>query len=141
VTLECVFPGLKGTKYKVTSEATERYNCIAWAARDSSNWWWPDAQQWFYWPEGAPREATIEAFVEAFRLQGFEVCEDDSFEVGKEKVAIFAIDKTPKHAARQLEDGTWTSKLGPDVDVMHFKLNDISGSIYGIPVRILRRPR
>jgi hypothetical protein len=39
--LEDVFPGLQGTAYRVTSPADRGYNCIAWAAGVTDDWWWP----------------------------------------------------------------------------------------------------
>ena len=74
--LERLFPLLRGVPYEITSPAQLDYNCIAWAAGDSSRWWWPDEFFQYYWPEAAPRHSTLEAFVAAFRTLGFEVCED-----------------------------------------------------------------
>lgn len=48
-------------------------------------------------------------------------------------------DGSPTHAARQLPDGTWTSKLGKDVDISHDSLDGLSGDRYGTPALILRR--
>jgi hypothetical protein len=36
------FPYLAGDGFEKTSE-DDLYNCIAWAADDTQNWWWPDA--------------------------------------------------------------------------------------------------
>ena len=73
---------------------------------------------------------------------GYEKGNDFGSEIGIEKVAIFADeDLLPTHAARQLEDGTWTSKLGEEEDIMHVRLDHVSGRIYGLPVLVMRRPR
>lgn len=139
--LERIFPRLRGTSYEVTSPAEPDYNCIAWAADDNSRWWWPDAAGLYYWPEGVPRRETMAAFVEAFRTLGFEVCEDPSLEPGCEKIALYAKeDGVPTHAARQLPDGRWTSKLGQLEDIVHPNLRDVSGEAYGKARVILRRP-
>ena len=139
--LERIFPQLAGTSYEITSPAEPDYNCIAWAAGDDSRWWWPDRVGLYYWPEGAPRRETMDAFVEAFRRLGFEVCEDSSLEPGWEKIALYAKeDGVPTHAARQLPDGRWTSKLGKLEDIVHPNLRDVSGEAYGKPWVILRRP-
>jgi hypothetical protein len=37
--LEALFPRLRGTAYRITSPASEVYNCIAWAAGDTEHWW------------------------------------------------------------------------------------------------------
>lgn len=139
---ERFFPGLRGVAYKVTSPAQSDYNCIAWAAGDNSRWWWPDEFEQYYWPEEAPRRPALNAFLEAFRTLGFEVCGDPSLEAGWEKIAIYAKeDGSPAHAARQLPDGTWTSKLGNLEDIQHPELEQVSGTAYGRPVLFMRRRR
>lgn len=140
--LENLFPDLRQARYEVTSPADAGYNCIAWAAGDTSRWWEPDSWNLRYWPADVPRDYTLQAYVEAFRWLGFVECPDASLEEGWEKVAIFARDDgTPTHAARQLPDGTWTSKLGQLEDIKHYQLEQVSGEHYGQPVVILRRRR
>jgi len=100
-----------------TSPADLRYNCIAWAAEDTKRFWWPDHG---YWPQGVPRDLTIEAFVQAYAILGYKKCEHGAIEKGFQKIAIFCTpDKVPTHAARQLDTGRWTSKLGKQEDVEH----------------------
>ena len=138
--LERRFPRLRGTAYRITSPAQPDYNCIAWAAGDYSRWWEPDPFGQYYWPKEVPRRYTVEAYAEAFKKLGFEVCQDAAFEVGVEKVAIFAgLDGSPTHAARQRESGTWTSKLGQLEDIEHRELEHVGE--YGNPVLFLKRPR
>lgn len=73
---------------------------------------------------------------------GYEKGDDFGLEIGIEKVAIFADENfLPTHAARQLEDGAWTSKLGEEEDIMHVQLDHVSGLVYGVPVLVMRRPR
>jgi len=88
------------------------------------------------------RQVTIAAFVEAFRSLGYKTCADGDLEQGFIKIAIFA-DKSgkPTHAARQLPDGCWTSKLGVSVDIEHTAVEDVSRiePRYGTPVRFMRR--
>src|SRR5437660_11343200 len=113
--LERIFPGLRGRDYRVTSPRDDDYNCIAWAVGDTTQWWWPieaALRRRFYWPPGIPREETLEAFRQAFATLGYGACNDDRLEPGYEKVALFALMGAPKHAARQLPSGRWTSKLG-----------------------------
>ncbi len=62
-------------------------------------------------------------------------------EPGIEKVAIFADESgCPKHMARQLPSGKWTSKLGHDEDIEHSDLAVLEGGDYGRVVSILARP-
>jgi hypothetical protein len=140
--LEHLFPGLRHTRWVVMSPRTPEYNCIAWAAGDDTRWWWPDAARMYYWPSDAPREETVEAFVAAFRLLGYELCEagDEALAPQYEKVAIYAKDDTPKHAARQLQTGEWTSKCGGLHDITH-TLEGLRGCEYGAPAVVMRRRR
>jgi hypothetical protein len=47
----------------------------------------------------------MEAFVEVFRTLGYLPCEDGQFEPDHEKIALYAHQGVPTHAARQLPDG------------------------------------
>ena len=136
------FPGLSSTSFRVTSPATRDYNCIAWAANETARWWWPDPDvenAAAYWPDSVEREETIEAFMAAFAALGFTRTDDERVELGCEKIALFANGSEPTHAARQLPNGFWTSKLGTLEDIQH-ELRAIEGEIYGGVVAILRRP-
>jgi hypothetical protein len=133
------FPLLKQSSCRITSPATTDYNCIAWAAGEDFRWWWP-LLGIYYWPTGVPYEETIDAFILAFRTLGFNVCSDGVFEADFEKVVIYATAAgTVKHMARQLPDGTWTSKLGSDVDIQHQAPHDVEGPAYGSAVQFLKR--
>lgn len=82
--------------------------------------------------------------MEAFGTLGYEECEDGSFEAGYEKVALYAREKPdgslwPTHAARQLPNQRWTSKLGKLEDIIHDKPEVLSGPLYGEPVNYMRR--
>ncbi len=139
--LEEVFPALAGVGYQVTSPRDGDYNCIAWAAGDRHTWWWPGRDVTKeYWPPGVPRERTRDAFVAAFASLGYTVCVGEDREAGYERIALFADgDGRPTHAARQLLNGRWSSKLGKGEDIEH-GLHDLEGSLYGSVVLILKRP-
>jgi hypothetical protein len=137
--LEDLFPGLRGQPYEIKSPRDQRYNCIAFAAGDTRNWWWPDAAAEDTWPAGVARVETVEAFRDAFATLGYVVCNDDQWEAGYEKIALFALVGVPKHAARQLPNGRWTSKLGPREDIEH-ALHDLTGMRYGAVVLVMKRP-
>ncbi|MBD2434850.1 MAG: hypothetical protein C4323_03740 [Mastigocladus sp. ERB_26_2] len=140
--IERDYPNLITHGYKLTSADTPDYNCVAWAAEDDQNWWWPDTQGLHYWPPGVPREETIEAFKQAFQTLGYEVCEDHGLEEGFQKIAIYAnSNKVPTHVARQLPSGKWTSKLGQDEDIEHNNLQGLTGQPgYGEIAYIMKRP-
>jgi hypothetical protein len=135
------FPKLRraGDSFRITSPATCEYNCIAWALQaDTQRWWWPG--EFGYWPDNCPREATMSAFIRTFAAAGFERCSHSRREIGKEKIALYALEDIPTHAARQLPNGRWTSKLGKDMDIEH-RLKDIEGPCYGKVALVFRRPK
>lgn len=136
------FPNLIVSEYQKKSDETPDYNCIAWAAGDSSRWWWPSP--FSYWPTEAPQEVTLEGYRAVFELMGYEECGTEELEPGFEKVGIYVdADGSPTHAAKQLENGSWTSKLGSWEDIEHQTLHALEGTGlgYGTIALILRRPR
>jgi hypothetical protein len=78
------------------------------------------------------------ASTEAFATLGYVPCSDGALDLGSKKVAIDTTDEGPTHAARQLENGRWSSELGPDDDIEH-RLEGLSSAIYGSVVQFLRR--
>lgn len=133
------FPRLTPDSFQVASIDSIDYNCIAWAVGETDRWWWPIPSS-YYWPEVVPRQLTVQAFVQAFQTAGFEVCADRRVEPGLEKIAIYARLGQPTHAARQLPNGRWTSKLGRSVDIEHTDPDAVSGPQYGTPVVFMKRP-
>jgi hypothetical protein len=94
-----------------------------------------------YWPKGLPRIATLDNFIKAYESVGFQCCDDDSLEPGFEKIAIYVNSAgQPRHAARQLSNGKWTSKLGELVDIEHETPLSVISAGYGNPVRFMKRP-
>jgi hypothetical protein len=138
--LEDVFPRLRATDYRIDSPRDPAYNCIAYAAGDRRNRWWPDLGGQDFWPEGVPREETLEAFASAFATLGYVRCQGEDPEPGFEKIALFASAQgVPTHAARQEASGRWASKLGELEDIRH-ALHDLEGVLYGSVVLVLKRP-
>jgi len=167
--LERHFPNLTRSLYEVKSEPTPLsnanvvppYNCIAFAAGDDKNWWWPDHTGVYHWPAGITREETVEAFIEMFESLGYKKCDKEiqtaaKYEPAFEKVALYytrlgnpdARPLSPTHAALQSKNGMWKSKLGEHEDIEHVNLEclngeDITGRIqpYGEPIKIMKRRR
>ena len=141
--LEVTFPKLFAAGYEITSKAEPFYNCIAWAAHDTHRPWWPNP--FGYWPFWIKREETLACFVRAFQVLGYRVCAHSRPERGYEKVALYAVGDHPKHMARQLANGLWTSKLGHWEDITHFTLDAVEAygpppyGEYGCPVLFMRR--
>jgi hypothetical protein len=128
--IQSLFPNLTATTFKVTSPCTPQYNCIAWAAEDCRQWWWPFPGK--YWPPGVDRIETMDAFIQAFQTLGYVQCSNSLLEIGTQKIVLYAnAQGAPTHAARQLEDGKWTSKLGKEWDISHHTPMGMSGKNYG----------
>ena len=139
------FPQLGPHNHTITSPSSNLYNCVAWASSNDTRWWWPDPANTGYWPPSVPREETIDAFIQAYATLGYAQCIDETLTIGVEKIAIYGVrvglDIYPTHAARQLADGRWTSKLGACEDITHDTLDALSGPRYGAPVCFLARTR
>lgn len=167
VHLERSFPKLVAAGYQKTSDKTNgplspgTYNCIAWAAEDIIHgYWWPSPNG--TWPRCITREVTVPCFVKAFRCLGYARCKHSRHEFAYHKVVLYAIhnsrgpkpvpsrlqdfeDWTPTHMARQLPDGTWTSKCGGNEDIRHLTLDALESygfrqDAYGCPVLYMKRP-
>ena len=115
------------------------YNCIAFAVGDTTRNWWP-GNIMAYWPKDVPTKETVNSFLKLYQSLGYKNCKDGSHEDGFEKVVIYALNNKVKHAARQLPNGNWVSKLGQNVDIEHETVKDLEGPCYGEAVRYLKRP-
>ena len=135
------FPNSKLDPFLVTSLQTTHYNCIAWAYGDNTKWYWPDSANIYFWPNEISRVEKIENFIELFKLLGYNVCANGALDAGYLKVAIYS-DKfgKPTHAARQLINGFWTSKLGENFDVTHTIFSMQNGS-YGNVAVFMRKEK
>lgn len=144
--LERYFPGLRNSPYAITSPPDHGYNCVAWAVGISHQSW--DAlNPSDYWPAGLPRRNAISAVMAALATAGFAPCADGALEAGAEKVALYGIEDAFRHAARQLPNGRWTSKLGISYDIEHelqaltSSANAGGGVQYGEVAAFMRRAR
>jgi hypothetical protein len=136
------YPNLHADNYQDTGPPSKKYNCIAWAAGIDNDWW--DPAEGRTWPGNAPRGldgCKVESLIVVFESVGFVECADSSLEQGVEKIAIYAIDVEWMHAARQLESGKWTSKMGVDELIEHDTPEDLVGPAYGQIVKYMQRNR
>lgn len=134
------FPCLAEEGFAETSPPTAQYNCIAWAAGRTDAWWWPLPVGAYFWPADVPRSETLSSFLLAFQSLGYRQCDDETLEPTFERIALFVADDKPTHAARQLSDGSWTSKLGKWIDISH-SLRALVGPMYGDVAALMKRPR
>ena len=131
------FPRLNERTHQITSPPDSGYNCIAWSAGDAGHWWEPG----IYWPDQTSQnDYGIGALERAFKVLGYEECDDERLESGFEKVALYGYGFFYTHAARQLPTGKWTSKLGKAEDIEHNAPDDVAGGLYGEVVQFMRRP-
>jgi len=134
--LRDLFPRLTDENCEITSPRTIKYNCIAWTAGAMDRWWQPGV----HWPVNSSRnDHGIGNLVEAFRALGYEECENGTLEDGFEKVAFYGSGMMYTHAARQISDGRWTSKLGQLEDIVHATVDALSGGDYGEVLQYMRR--
>jgi len=86
----------------------------------------------------------MDAFIRAYGTLGYVACTDGELEDGFQKIAIYAEFiggiPTPTHAAIQLDDGRWASKIGDFEDIEHLTVEDLTCPSYGSPALYMRRP-
>jgi hypothetical protein len=95
----------------------------------------------YYWPPSVQRVESLAAFEAAFSSVGYTKCNDGQLRPGFEKVAVY-VDAAgkPTHAARQLDSGAWTSKLGEAHDIQHRTQSGLEGATYGHVALYMERP-
>ena len=140
MSLNTDFPRLHQSGFVETSPADRTYNCIAFAAGRSDAWWEPVAAPGYYWPPSVQSDESVDALTRLFETLGYEQCMDGRYEPGYDRVAIYANGTEYSHAALQVREEWWVSKLGKSIDIQH-KLGALEGGIYGHVARFLRRPR
>ena len=131
------FPNITTQNYSKTSERTPVYNCVAHAVGDYTQWWWPHENA--YWPPGCPLADSIDSFDMMFSYLQYAVCEDGEFEQGFDKIALYALNGVPTHAARQVSQGRWSSKIGQYIDIEHAP-DALEGPRYGYVIKYYRKP-
>ena len=81
----------------------------------------------------------MESLQEAFAGEGYEQCEDGSIEPGYQKVALYEAHSAMQHAAVQMPDGRWRSKMGKGPVIEHRNPESLSSGIYGEPTVFMQR--
>lgn len=133
-------------KFKVTSNFTPLYNCIAWAMGFTDRWVAPVDEtdinlmrgRFLWWPEGIEQSQRPEALQAAFEVLGFEVCSSPDYEDGYDKSVLYCKNEKWTHASRILSDEEEHSKFGESWNAHHGRFK-FDGSIYGIPYCYMRR--
>ena len=126
------FGKIKG-EFEVTGDATSQYNCIAWSLGVTSRWINP--------PATLGTCDQLNAQYGYYRMNGLDFSRHSGYEkvvlYGKKNAAGQITEFT--HQARQLRDGTWTSKLGRGVQIRHVTPDALDGNSYGVPVAVYFR--
>ncbi len=124
------------------------YNCIAFAAGDTTRKWDPGMlpEPGYYWPAGALQDDNdgIDALIRAFAQIGYKECRNGDLEAGWQKVALYASKREDwLHAALQEPNGEWSSKLGSSYDIRHKTAQCLEGPAYGTVMCFMkkRKPR
>lgn len=128
--------------FELTSDATVRYNCIAFAMGFDDRWVQPhpDNRHFCWWPDGATRDCTPDALCEAFESIGFLTAADDRYDPELDKVVLYSLGNIWTHAARIVCPGVEHSKFGESWDGRHGS-NLFDGTGYGTPYAIMQRPK
>lgn len=113
-----------------TGKAGEKgaYNCIAHSIKVYSRWVWPGT--------------TVADFDKLYGSYGYRRVKglDYRFDKRYEKIVLYAKVNKGKwectHGARQLADGTWTSKLGAGPLIRHERPESVAGPSYGKPIAV-----
>jgi hypothetical protein len=141
---QSVFPNLSPDSFEKIAEEDPDYNCIAWAASDTTRWWWPRPPGWPaifnkpYWPTSIASDETLATFIELFNILGYELCQSDIYEEGFERIAIYVLNGVVKHASRQLSNGRWSSKVG-EWEMIEHDFNALDGIHYGAATQIMKK--
>jgi hypothetical protein len=143
--LQRKWPKLVPGTYTHKSQATARYNCLAFALGDEKHWVQGGLHGGrYWWPENVPKEWSLGSLRQIFINRGYETVSSRDNEAGFEKVAIYVDlnDGSPSHVS--ISNGTtWMSKLGRFQDIEHISLDLLEGDgefEYGIVEVIFRRP-
>lgn len=134
---------VEGANFRYTSPKKKAYNCVAWAIGISNlqidMLYFRDA----YDLDPNTLDHSAQGYAECLtQYYGFELCDSADSEDGFEKIALFEDSRRDfTHAARLLDNGKWTSKMGTYEDIEHDTLDGVSGSFYGKPVVFMKRPK
>ena len=135
--LNVSFPNLRSEGFTVVDPLSEVYNCIAYAAGDTSQWW--SHIPGSYWLPYATRSDSIVSLLEVFVGLGYEQCDGSCVEDSYQKVALYETQGVWTHAAVQLPNGAWRSKMGEGPVIEHRSPESLSGGIYGNATVFMRK--
>lgn len=81
----------------------------------------------------------MESLTDVFAGLGYELCDDGIAEVGYQKVALYEDECIAQHAALQMPNGRWRSKMGQGPLIEHHSPDSLSGELYGTPTIFMKK--
>lgn len=124
--------------FKLLSDFSFQYNCIAFAMGMTDRWVDHSNIAWHWWPPVEKGES-VDHLIKAFQYFGFEECGlDDNIDDLYDKIAIYHVKKRWTHAARIVANGIYHSKFGESFDGRHSSGNVLQAQ-YGNVCMIMRR--
>ena len=94
----------------------------------------------YFWSKNAPRTLHLDSFVELVAEYGYQCCTNGTIEGDVQKIVLYGTKTLVTHAARQLPNGRWTSKLGGGEDIEHDTPEAVTGEAYGPVLAFFQRP-
>jgi hypothetical protein len=126
------------------------YNCFGCAVGVLKHWQPtsvygdPEGDPLYYWPIELSGDAEdnfgVGRFVDAAKTEGFEECSDSAWEPEFEKIVLIHKRDIFCHAALQLSESRWKSKLGEYSNCEH-PLEFVLGDYYGKDTIFMKRQR
>lgn len=105
--LEKWFPNIIGKPYKTTI-SNFNFNCVAYTLDVYNDYIWTNEKSW---PHNIiPRILNINSFKKLYEINGYEECYDEIFDLKYNKVAFYAKNGIPIHAAKRYKN-IWKSKI------------------------------
>ena len=101
------FPNIIGENFKIVISTFE-FNCVAFTLDIYDDYVWITEKSW---PHNLiPRVLNIDSFKKLYELHNYKICDNDSYEENYEKIAFYAKNNQPLHAAKQFGN-IWKSKI------------------------------
>lgn len=139
------YPRIKlGVNFIPKSPICDEYNCIAWSLDIDYMSVGHENLTGIYWPDNISKIPNINNYKRMYNSYGFIDASTSDLEEGFKKVAIYVRGTNPKtgivvHAAKQIDDIWWSSKMGDNIDGIHH-LDAIQGILYGYPRFFMKKP-
>jgi hypothetical protein len=117
IKIEKWHPKLLGKDYKIidTDKILEKFNCVSFSIDLYDDWSGSSEPSWrtgYDPPSEIDRSTKLENYIKYFKIFGYDICDNEEYEEGFEKIAIYVDEKNNfKHVARQFVN-KWRSKLG-----------------------------